>query len=122
MGKEHQSDSKPLCSHPKLTELMMVAPACIYGYERTWSIEENKLYLVDLKIHLEHVLSEACEDGLLFADWFTGNINFGQGNIILRGLNNRNEEYLLLLFENGVLVEEQFLTYDKAYPPGPEES
>jgi hypothetical protein len=100
----------------------METPACMGGYERTWSIENNKLYLVDLKIHLEKLLSEACEDGLLFADWFTGNINFGQGNFMLRGINNRYEEYLSLLFENGVLVEEQVLTYDKAYPPRPEES
>ena len=116
-----QSDDKPLRAQPKLTELLMETPACIGEYERTWSIQNNKLYLMDLKIPLENLLSEACEDGLIFAEWFTGNINFGQGDITLRGINNRYDKYLSLRFENGVLVEERVLTYDEAYPPEPEE-
>ncbi len=121
MGKELKSDSKPLYSHPKLTELMMVAPACIHGYEPPWSIEANKLYLVDLKVYLENLVSDASEDGFLFADWFTGNINFGQGDITLRGMHNRFEKYLSLRFDNGVLMEERFLTHEEAYPPEPED-
>ena len=119
-GIRFQSYDQPLNSHPKLTELLMETPAYMGGYERTWTIENNKLYLVDLKIHLENLLSDACEDGLLFADWFTGNINFGQGNITLRGMHNRFEEYLSLRFEKGVLAEERVLMYDEAYPPEPE--
>jgi hypothetical protein len=116
-----QSDEQPLRTYPRLTELLMETPACIGGYERTWSIENNRLYLVDLKIHLENLLSEACEDGLLFADWFTGNINFRQGDITLRGMHNRYEKYLSLRFKNGVLTEERFLTHEEAYPPEPED-
>lgn len=119
-GMRLQSYNQPLCSHPRLTELLMETPACVGGYGRTWSIENNKLYLVELKIHLENLSSEASEDGLFFADWFTGNINFRQGNITLRGMHNRFEEYLSLRFEKGVLAEERVLMYDEAYPPEPE--
>jgi hypothetical protein len=119
-GMRLQSYNQPLCSHPRLTELLMETPACVGGYGRTWSIENNKLYLVELKIHLENLSSEASEDGLFFADWFTGNINFGQGSMTLRCFQNTYEKYLSLGFDNGVLVAEQVLTHDETYPPEPE--
>lgn len=155
-GEELQSYSQPLRSHPNLPEFLPLGSFCWRGYNGTWRIENEKLYLIDLYAHVKHptkvnikqcsrydlerddffyetvhepvavkatlrdVFPKAREDGL-FADWFTGNINFGQGNITLRGINNRFEEYLSLRFENGVLVEERVLTYDEAYPPEPEE-
>ncbi len=115
-----QSYDQPLNSHPRLTEILMETPACIGGYERTWGIENNNLYLVDLKIHSENLFSDVSEYGL-FADWFTGNINFGQGDIKLRGMHNRYEKYLSLRFEKGVLAEKKVLTYNEAYPPEPED-
>ncbi len=119
-GMRYLSYDQPLNSHPKLTELLMETPACISEYGRTWSIENNRLHLVDLKIHLINLFSEANDNGF-FADWFTGDINFGQSDITLRGMHNRFEEYLSLCFEKGVLAEERVLMYDEAYPPEPEE-
>lgn len=75
---------------------------------------------VAVKATLKDVFPKSTENGL-FADWFTGKINFGQGDIILRGMNNRFEKYLSLRFVNGVLVEERVLTHHEAYPPEPEE-
>ena len=69
---------------------------------------------VAVKATLEDVVPEASEDGL-FADWFTGAINFPQGEILLRGMNNRYEQYLSLSFNRGILTGEQVLTYDEAY-------
>ncbi len=99
----------------------MEPPAYISGYERTWSIKENKLYLVNLKIHLEKSCAEDTEDGLIFADWFTGNVNFGKSDKMPIGMHYRYEKYLSLRFKNGVLAEELVLTCGQAYPSEPEE-
>jgi hypothetical protein len=155
-GEELQSHSQPLRSHPNLPEFLPLGSFCWRGYNGTWSIKNEKLYLVDLYAHIPHptevnikqclrydlerddfyyetvhepvavkatlkdVFPEAGKDGLS-ADWFTGNINFGQGDITLRGMHNRYDKYLSLRFENGVLAEERVLTYDEAYAPEPEE-
>ncbi len=154
--EELQSYSQPLRSHPNLPKFLPLGSFCWRGYNGTWSIKNQKLYLVDLYAHIPHptevnikqclrydlerddfyndtvhepvavkatlkdVFPEAGEDGL-FAAWFTGYINFGQGDITLRGMHNRYEKYLSLGFKNGVLTEEFFLTHEEAYPPEPEE-
>jgi hypothetical protein len=74
---------------------------------------------VALKATLKDVFPEVGKDGLL-ADWFSGNINFGQGDIMLRGMHNRYDKYLSLRFENGALVDERVLTYDEAHPLQPD--
>jgi hypothetical protein len=86
-----------------------------YDLERDDFFYETVHEPVAVKATLKDVFPEVGEDGLL-ADWFTGNINFGQGDITLRGIHNRYEEYLSLRFENGVLAEERVLTYDEVYP------
>jgi hypothetical protein len=154
--EELQSYSQPLRSHPNLPKFLPLGSFCWRGYNGTWSIKNQKLYLVDLYAHIPHptevnikqclrydlerddfyyetvhepvavkatlkeVFPEAGQDGL-FADWFTGNINFGQGDITLRGMHNRYEKYLSLHFDSGFLVSEQVLTYDEAYPQESEE-
>ena len=92
-----------------------------YDPERDDFYYEVKREPVAVKATLEDVFPEASEDGL-FAEWFTGTVNFPQGEIILRGMNNKYEQYLSLRFETGVLAEERVLTYDEAYPPEPEEA
>jgi len=91
-----------------------------YDLERDDFYNETVHEPVAVKATLKDVFPEAGEDGL-FADWFTGNINFGQGDTLLRGMNNRFEKYLSLRFKNGVLTEERFLTHEEAYPPEPED-
>jgi hypothetical protein len=86
-----------------------------YDLERDDFFYETVHEPVAVKATLKDVFPKAGEDGL-FADWFTGNINFGQGDITLRGMNNRFEEYLSLRFDNGVLAEERVLTYEEVYP------
>ena len=92
-----------------------------YDPERDDFYYEVKREPVAVKATLEDVFPEASEDGL-FADWFTGAINFPQGEIIFRGMNNKYEQYLSLNFTMGIFTSEQVLTYDEAYPPEPEEA
>lgn len=85
-----------------------------YDLERDDFYYEIKRVPVAAKATLEDVFPDAGEDGL-FADWFTGAINFPQGEILLRGMSNKYKQYLSLTFTQGTLTGEQVLNYDEAY-------
>jgi hypothetical protein len=107
-----------LYAHIKHPTEVNIKQCLRYDLERDDFYYETLQAPVAVKATLKDVFPEAGEDGLL-AEWFTGNINFGQGDITLRGMHNRYDKYLSLRFDNGVLVAEQVLTYDEAYPPEP---
>ena len=54
------------------------------------------------EINLNYLFPDAVEGGV-FADWFTGEIDICQGEMIFRAYHNQYEEYLTLKFENGVM-------------------
>lgn len=103
-----------LYAHVKHPTEVNIKQCLRYDLERDDFFYETLHEPVAVKASLQDVFPESGEDGL-FADWFIGNINFGQGDITLRGMHNRYEKYLSLCFENGVLVAEQVLTYNEAY-------
>jgi hypothetical protein len=109
-----------LYAHVKHPTEVNIKQCLRYNHEQHDFYYETVHEPVAVKATLKDVFPEAGKDGLS-ADWFTGNINFGQGDITLRGMHNRYDKYLSLRFENGVLAEERVLTYDEAYAPEPEE-
>lgn len=86
---------------------------CYRGYKGKWEIKENKLYIIDLNGHtskgyvnLNYLFPQKKE---VFADWFSGVINIPQGEVLeySRLTPISYEKYIVLTFENGVLVKEQ---------------
>ena len=86
---------------------------CYRGYIGKWEIKEHKLYIVDLNGHtsngyvnLNYLFPQKNE---VFADWFSGIINIPQGEVLeysrLTPINY--EKYIVLTFENGVLIKQQ---------------
>ena len=151
-GEDLGSYNQPLDQHPNLPEFLSLGSFCRRGYNGTWSIRNEKLYLVDLYAHIPHIketyetqflkydfarrdfyyeikreplaviahledVFPEVEDGKLFAYWFTGYVNFGQGEITDHGMTNSYKKYLSLWFENGVLIREQVRGHDEVYPP-----
>lgn len=96
--------------------ISFVAPstACWRGYYGQWEIKNNKLYLIDLKAYLEGY----GEVGLgylfpgqktVFANWFSGKIRIPQGELLYYvhgGYDSLYEKDLILVFENGILLNE----------------
>jgi hypothetical protein len=69
-----------------------------------------------VKANLTEVFPETV-DGKLFADWFSGDIHFGQGEGENQGLGDSYQRYLTLSFEKGILVNEVIKTYAEVFPP-----
>jgi len=69
-----------------------------------------------VNVKLLDVFPEAM-NGPLFADWFCGEINFGQGKGKDQGMTNSYKKYLTLRFEKGVLVSEAIRPYKEVFPP-----
>lgn len=86
---------------------------CDRGYVGKWEIKEKKLYLIDLNgftsngnINLNYLFPQKSE---VFADWFSGEINIPQGEVMeySRLTPILYEKYIVLTFENGILIKEQ---------------
>ena len=63
---------------------------------------------IPIEIDIKYLFPDTPSDGVL-ADWFTGDININQGEMIFRGYNNSYEKYLKLSFENGKLINEKII-------------
>ena len=162
-GKQLFSNDQPLALHPHAPEFVSVMTMCRRGYNGSWQIEDNKLYLTELDANIKHptrlkkrrvrrlnekwlelehdhdhdsepifiykevlvplvikvklldVFPEAI-NGQLFADWFSGEINFDQGEVVNEGMITTYERYLTLNFEKGILVNERNRTHEEVYP------
>ena len=119
-GNVYLISNQPLYPYIKKHNINFVAriTCCRRGYHGSWSIEENKLYLVGLfgctsddpknRTNIKSVdLNDLFPNqDKVFAEWFTGEINLPYGEIIghcfVRGPIYKNE--LILEFEAGVLV------------------
>ena len=122
-GNDYIIHDQPLYPYIKKHNINFVAriTCCWRGYHGSWSIEENKLYLVGLygwtsdnpkkhtnikRVNLNDLFPNQEK---VFADWFTGKINIPYGEIIghdfICGDIYKNE--FILEFESGVLVKTQ---------------
>lgn len=92
----------------------MLHTACWRGYQGTWELKDNKLYLVDLtgrgaddkEVGMDYLFPNQKEK---FADWFSGEIRIQQGEqleYVHMGYESVYEKDLFLEFKDGVLVSE----------------
>ncbi len=81
-----------------------------------WVIYKDVLEPLVIKVKLLDIFPKAI-NGQLFADWFSGEINFGQGKGIDQGMTNSFKKYLTLSFLKGVLVNEAFRHHKEVFPP-----
>jgi hypothetical protein len=81
-----------------------------------WVIYKDVLEPLIIKVKLLDIFPKAI-NGQLFADWFSGEINFGQGKGVDQGMANSYEKYLTLSFDKGILVGESIRPSVEVYPP-----
>ena len=119
-GKEHQMAAEPLSGYWALggpnPNFEMRSTALWRGYIGTWSIIDNRLYLVGIDANYvdgrEYTL-ETLFPGYperVFAHWFSGRLRLPQGEIIHyvhAGYGSVYETELFLDFEDGVLIGEE---------------
>jgi hypothetical protein len=98
---------------------------CWRGYQAEWKIIDNQLYLDGIysccfhrdsvKANLENLFPKKYRNGMVKADWFTGNIIAPQGELVYyihSGYASLYEKEIELRFENGKLVDKE--VYDNS--------
>ena len=116
-GEKYYIASEPL--YPYIVEhnlrFMATNTACWRGYRGSWTIEDNKLYLVELSgfllegnnrknIDLKDIFPNQDK---VFAEWFSGEIRIPYGEMLEylhMGYMSVYEKEMFLKFESGVLV------------------
>ena len=88
--------------------------ACWRGYIGTWTVKENKLFLIDLKgnlkdrkesVNLNYLFPDQEE---VFAAWYSGTVRIIDGELIAyryAGYDSIYEYDLFLTFDKGVLIK-----------------
>ena len=117
-GKKYGMATEPLEPYIESNGIqfnhMIECSGCWRGYIVTWSIEDNKLYLIDIdtdndgkKVGLEYLFSNQEK---VFAEWFTGELRVPYGELIEYihlGYESRYAKELFLEISKGVLVNER---------------
>jgi len=103
------------------------------GYVGTWSIENDRLYLVALKgsVITDDEISEVGLEALfpdypdgVFAHWFTGELRCPSGallNYVHGGYGSTYERDLFLRVQRGVLLDERTVINGQAEPDAPQD-
>ena len=114
-GEKLYTPSEPLESYLKSVELPyeLVAPGsyCWRGYASKWAIDNKKLFLIEwngcildgLSVGMDYLFPD---EEVVFAEWFTGKIKIGMGEVVYDYYLSIYEGDKFLVFENGVLVDE----------------
>ena len=134
-GDEYKLTVEPLYPYLENKGIKFISPstACWRGYVASWLIEDDKLYLTDLKAYLlkegfgnDYVCKSDCKEvGLdylfpnqekVFADWFSGLLRIPHGKLIRyvhMGYGSIYEKELYIRFVNGKYVS--FREVDNKY-------
>ena len=103
------------------------------GYVGTWSIENDRLYLVAIKgsVITDDEMSEVGLDALfpdypdgVFAHWFTGELRCPSGallNYVHGGYGSTYEKDLFIRVQRGVVLEERVVVNGQAEPDAPQD-
>jgi len=97
-------------------DIKFISPstACWRGYYGQWEIKDNKLFLIGLKAYIEGYREVGLNylfpgQNIVFANWFSGKIRIPQGEMldyVHMGYASLYEKDLILVFENGLLINE----------------
>ncbi|WBM74914.1 hypothetical protein [Saprospira grandis] len=79
------------------------------GYQGTWLLQDNKLYLVDLESANYTIQDIFKTTGPVFADWFSGQLQFGIGNFQEDHYWGCYDNYVWLRFEKGKVVDKKIV-------------
>lgn len=115
-------------------DLKLEAPSTALwrGYVGTWTIEDDRLYLVKLKGYIstdsgtaEIVLGDVFPDypDGVFAHWYTGELRCPMGGLleyVHGGYASRYEMDLFLKIDKGVLVSDRIVNNGSAEPDSPQ--
>ena len=89
--------------------------ACWRGYVASWTIIDGKLYLVSIDTDNDNLKLDKIfynNTGMVFADWFTGELRIPQGKMIEyvhMGYESVYERELSIIVERGNIVRERNL-------------
>ncbi len=117
-GKRYNMATEPLVPYIRTNNIQLnpknICSACWRGYIGTWSIEDGRLYLIDIetddngkKVGLEYLFPNQEK---VFAGWFTGELRVPYGELIEYihlGYESRYAKELFLEISKGVLVNER---------------
>ncbi|MHB0756944.1 hypothetical protein [Polaribacter sp. M15] len=119
--------SNPLGSYPKLDDLNLFgdqdagySTACWRGYIAEWKIIDNKLYLSNIyscdyfysenkiKADLKKLFPKEYENGIVLANWYSGELSVPNGKLINQELKVYESEWILSLKKGKVIDEKKF--------------
>lgn len=79
------------------------------GYQGYWLLEDNKLFLTNLKSANYTIKDIFKTDGPILAEWFTGKLEFGIGNYHPDHWWGYYDSYVWLNIENGKVIEKKII-------------
>ena len=117
-GKKYGMATEPLEPYIEANDIrfssMIECSGCWRGYIGTWSIEDNRLYLIDIdtddngkKVKLEDLFPNQEK---VFADWFTGELHIPYGKLmkyVHQGYASLYEKELFLNVQKGIVISER---------------
>lgn len=117
-GKKYSMATEPLEPYIEENNIKFnpnaVCSGCWRGYIGTWSIENNRLYLIDIdtdddvkKIGLDYLFPGQTN---VFAEWFTGELHIPYGRLmkyVHQGYASLYEKELFLNVQNGIVISER---------------
>ena len=123
-GKEEQMAAEPLAfylnKNPQI-QFKFSSTACWRGYYGTWTLENDRLYLIELEGNIDGpddswnpVVLQYLFPGQekVFANWFSDIIKIEKGDLleyVHMGYASKYERDLFLVFEDGVKVDEYLI-------------
>ena len=121
-GEQYSMATEPLSEYLEKNNIEFVfsSTACWRGYIGSWSIENDRLYLTDLKATIENYEEVGIEylfpdSQKVFDEWFSGEIRIPYGELleyIHMGYDSIYEKELFLTIKDGVVVDQCEITYD----------
>jgi len=120
-GEKTRMASEPLNQYLEKANVYFVwtNTGCWRGYQGSWEIKDNKLFLIDFEATIEDVDGKWEDVGLdylfpnqkeVFAKWFTGKIVVDVGDMLMyihMGYESVYEKTAILEFKNGILISEK---------------
>ncbi len=108
-GKNYSMSNLPLNAFIEKNKLEFEAHTTAHwrGYQGYWKFTDDKLFIINLETSNQNYFEVFKTNEPIFADWFSGVIQIGLGNVIYEDFSNYYENYLWIKFESGKAVEKR---------------